>query len=156
MASSTLVRDVMTAHVATLRPDQTIAEAADLLADGRYGAMPVLDADGRLVGLLRDEDLIVSEARVHVPTFINFLGATIPLPGQMEHLEDELQRASGANVGEVMDTEPETIAADATLEDLATLMHRRDVTHVPVVDADGRVLGIVARGDLVRFIARTT
>jgi CBS domain-containing protein len=156
MPASTLVRDVMTTHVATLRPDESIADAADKLAAGRYGAMPVVDAENRLVGLLRDEDLIVSEARVHVPTFINLLGATIPLPGQMAHLEDELHKLSGAKVGEVMDEEPWTIGPDATLEDLATLMNDRDITHVPVVDVDGTVLGIVARGDLVRFIARTT
>jgi CBS domain-containing protein len=156
MAASTLVRDVMSKDVATLRPETSIADAADRLAERGVGAMPVVDEQNRLVGLLRDEDLIVSEARVHVPTFINLLGATIPLPGQMEHLKDELNKMSGAKVGEVMDEEPWTIGPDATLEDLATLMHTRDVTHVPVVDVDGKVLGIVARGDLVRFIARTT
>ena len=48
MPSTTPVRDVMTRDVATLRPDQPIAEAADALADGRYGAMPVVDADGQV------------------------------------------------------------------------------------------------------------
>jgi CBS domain-containing protein len=156
MTTEVLVRDVMTTNVATLRPDQSIPDAADAFAEGRYGAMPVVDADGHLLGLLRDEDLIVSEARVHVPTYINFLSATIPLPNSMRHVENDLRRVAGATVADVMEREPASIGPDDSLEDVATLMHARDVSHLPVVERDGTVVGIVARGDLVRHIARTT
>jgi CBS domain-containing protein len=156
MPGTTFVRDVMSTDVATLRPDQTVAQAADELAARRFGAMPVVDDEGRLVGLLRDEDLIVSEARVHVPTFLNFLGATVPLPGEMKHVEEDLHKVAGATVADVMETDPATVAPGDTLEDVATLMHDADMSHVPVVDAERRVVGIVARGDIVRFIARTT
>ena len=74
----------------------------------------------------------------------------------MSHLEEELHKVAGATVGEVMDDEPRTIGPDDTLEDLATLMNEHELSHVPVVDADGMLVGIVARGDIVRFIARTT
>ena len=110
---------------------------------------------GRFLGLLRDEDLIASEARVHVPTYLMLLGTSVPLPGSMKRFEHELQKFAGATVGDVMDDHPETVTSDATLEDVATLMHDREITHVPVVD-DGRVVGLVARSDIVRFIARTT
>src|SRR3954462_15617721 len=132
MPDATPVREVMTRDVVTLRPDQPVAEAADVLAGKKIGAAPVVDADGKLVGLLRDEDLIVSEARIHVPTFINFLGATIPL--HMRHFEEDLHKVAGASVGEVMDDDPVTIGPDATVEDVATLMHNREVTHIPVVE----------------------
>jgi CBS domain-containing protein len=156
MPAETLVRDVMTKKVATLRAEQSITEAADELADHRYGAMPVVDAAGKLLGLLRDEDLMMSEARVHVPTFIVLLGATIPIPSTMHHLEEDLHKFAGSTVGEVMDPDPVTVAPDATLEDVATVMHDKEVTHIPVVDDEHRVVGIIARGDLVRDVARTT
>lgn len=156
MPAPPLVRDVMSTDVATLRPDQSVADAADVMAACGFGAMPVVDGTGHLLGLLRDEDLIVSEARVHVPTFLNFLGATIPLPGEMEHLEEELRKVAGSTVADVMDDDPLTIAPDDTLEELATRMQDREASHVPVVNGDRRVVGIVARGDIVRYIARTT
>ena len=156
MPATTLVREVMTPSAITLRPEQSVAEAADQLADHKFGAMPVIDAHGRLVGIFQDTDLIVSEARVHVPTYLRLLGVSVPLPGQMAHLEEELHKVAGATVGEVMDDEPSTIGPDDTLEDLATLMNEHELSHVPVVDADGTLVGIVARGDIVRFIARTT
>ena len=156
MPANTTIEAIMTSQVATLRADQTVEEAADLLAAHRIGAMPVVDSDGRCIGLLTDEDLIVSEARLHVPTTISFLGASFTLPAEMRRFEDELRKVAGASVGDVMDADAPTIGGDATIEDLATLMHDSDVTHVPVVDGENRVVGIVARGDLVRFIARTT
>jgi CBS domain-containing protein len=156
MPATTLVREVMTSKVASLRPEQSVADAADEMAGHGFGAMPVVDGDGRLVGLFQDTDLIVSEARVHVPTYLSILGVSVPLPGQMAHVEEELQKVAGATVGEVMEDEPQAIGPDDSLEDLATLMNEHEVSHVPVVDADGKLVGIVARGDIVRFIARTT
>jgi CBS-domain-containing membrane protein len=151
----TMVREVMSTNVVTLRPDQGVAEAADILAADRIGAAPVVDAGGKLVGLLRDEDLIVSEANVHVPTAISFLGADFVLPSALHRFESELKKAAGSTVGDVMSIDFATVGPDETLEALATLMHDRDVTHVPVVDGDALV-GIVARGDLVRHLAATT
>jgi CBS domain-containing protein len=156
MADTPLVRDVMSPTLWTLRPETTVEEAADVLASRGVSTLPVVDEGGKLIGVLRDADLIASAARVHVPTFFNFLGATVPFPGEMKHLEEELRKIAGATVGEVMEKKPPTIAPDATLEDVASLMHDKNVNSIPVVERDGRVVGIVARADLVRHIARTT
>jgi CBS domain-containing protein len=155
MPDATPVREVMTRDVVTLRPDQPVSEAADVLAGKEIGAAPVVDADGKLVGLLRDEDLIVSEARLHVPTVISFLGADLVLPSSLHRFEHELKKAAGSSVGDVMITEFPVAKPGDTLDGLAAEMHDRDVTHVPVVDG-GKLVGIVARGDLVRFLARTS
>ena len=110
MPDTTLVRDVMTPKVVTLRADQAIGDAADEMAAHKYGAMPVVDGAGKLLGLLRDEDFIVSEARVHVPTYISLLGVSVPLPADA-HLDEELRKVAGSTVGEVMEEHPLTITA---------------------------------------------
>jgi predicted transcriptional regulator len=155
MPDTTPVREVMTRDVVTLRPDQPVQEAADVLAGKAIGAAPVVDAGGKLVGLLRDEDLIVSEARLHVPTVISFLGADLVLPSSLHRFEHELKKAAGASVADVMITDFHVADPDDTLDGVAAEMHDRDVTHVPVVD-HGKLVGIVARGDLVRFLSRTS
>jgi CBS domain-containing protein len=156
MPSATPVREVMTTKVITLAPDQPFEQAADVLAEHAIGAAPVVDADGKVVGLLRDEDLIVSEANLHAPTWFNFLGAEFPLPGESKRFESELKRMTAANVEELMTTEYRSCAPDDTLGDVAAAMHDADVTHMPVIDADGRLVGIIARGDLVRRVAAET
>jgi CBS domain-containing protein len=156
MPSATPVRDVMTTKVITLRPDQTFEAAADTLAEHSIGAAPVVDAGGQVVGLLRDEDLIVSEANLHAPTWFNFLGAEFPLPGEQKRFESELQRMTAANVDELMLKQFPKCSPDDTLGDVAAAMHDADVTHMPVVDDAGKLVGIVARGDLVRRVAAET
>lgn len=141
----------MTTDLVAFTPDDTVESAAKALTDRRIGGAPVLDADGRLLGLLEDDDLIVQDAKIHVPTVISILGAYIELPSQKSRMERELRQAVGTSVGDVMDTEPPTCAEDDTLETVATVMHERHVSRLPVV-RDGRVVGIVARGDIVRSL----
>ena len=155
MASSTPLRSVMSSEVVVLRPEQTLAEAADVLSEHGIGAAPVVDDAGAVVGLLRDEDLLATEARLHVPTTIAILGVDFTLPSQVRRYDEELRQAIASTVGAAMQAEFPSLGLDASVEDAATLMHESDVTHVVVVDA-GNPIGIVARGDLVRFLARTT
>lgn len=156
MPSSSPISSVMTTDVVTLRADQSIAEAADALAERGIGAAPVVDADGRCVGLLRDEDLLATEARLHVPTTIAIMGYDFTLPGAIRRYDEELKKALASQVGEVMESEFPHLTPDATMEDAATLMHEADVSHVVVLDDSDRVAGIIARGDLIRYLARTT
>jgi CBS domain-containing protein len=156
MASTTPVTDVMTSDVVTVSPELSLTEAADVLSERGIGAVPVVDGSGTIVGLLRDEDLLISEARLHLPTTIAILpGIEFTLPGQIKRYDEELKKAASSTVGDVMEREFKSVAPDASIEDVATLMHEHDVTHVPVVDG-GKVAGIVARGDIVRFLAATT
>ena len=155
MSSTIPLRSVMTTDVVTVRADQTLAEAADVLADRGIGAAPVVDDAGAVVGLLRDEDLLSTEARLHVPTTIAILGVNFTLPGHVARYDEELRKAIASTVGEVMETDFPQLGPEASLEDAATLMHEADVTHVVVIE-DGRAIGVVARGDLIRHLARTT
>ncbi|MDQ4133650.1 MAG: CBS domain-containing protein [Actinomycetota bacterium] len=152
MPRNTPVRQVMTSDVVVLRPEDKIEEAARTLSDRGIGGAPVVDDDGSLVGLLEDDDLIVQDARLHFPTVISVLGAYLELPSSLARMEKELHKAVGSTVGEVMDSDPASCGPDDTLESVATVMHERNISRLPVVDGDGRVVGIVSRGDLVRAI----
>ena len=80
---------------------------------------------GRLVGSSATRISSCRRRGSTCPTFLNILGVSVPLPGQMSHLEEELHKVAGATVGEVMDDDPHTIGPDDTLEDLATPHARR-------------------------------
>jgi CBS domain-containing protein len=153
MAADTPVTEVMTRDVLALRPDQTIEEAVAALNERDISGAPVVDDDGRLIGLLDDTDLIMSEARLHAPTVVEILGAYITLPGERRRFSEELRHALGQVVGDVMER-PLSVPESATVEDVATLIVDRDVSRVPVVDGARRVVGIVTRGDLVRTMYR--
>lgn len=142
----------MTRDVLAFRPSDSVEHAIRSLLERDVGGAPVVDDRGQVVGLLEDDDLIVQDARLHIPTVVQILGAAIELPSSRRHFEDELRKAVGATVGDVMDGDPITCTEDATLEDVATLMYERQVRRVPVT-REGVLVGIVARRDILRTLA---
>jgi len=151
MPRSTLVVSIMTTDVVTFSPDDNVQEAMATLVERNIDAAPVLDADGAVVGMLSTGDLIVQESKLHFPTVISLLGATLELPSSKRHFDEDIRRALGATVGEVMSIDPVTIGQGATLEDAATAMHDREVSRLPVVH-EGALVGIISRTDIVRAI----
>jgi CBS domain-containing protein len=141
----------MTTDVVSFTADEPIREATMRLLDREVDGGPVVDADGHLVGMLTTDDLLVQETRLHYPTVVSLFGAYLELPGAHRHFEEDLRRAVGATVGEVMRHELVSCSEDDTLERAATLMHERKVSRLPVV-RDGKLVGIIGRGDIIRAI----
>jgi len=152
MPRNTLVRQVMTTDVLSFRPTDTVELAARSLSERRLGGAPVVDDEGMVVGLIEDDDLIVQDTRLHLPTVISVFGAYLELPSSLRHFEADLRKAVGATASDVMDADAPTCGPDDTLETVATVLHERNASRMAVVDDDGRLIGIVSRGDLVRAI----
>jgi CBS domain-containing protein len=148
------VRDLMVRDVLTFASEQNVHEAMRALVERSVGGAPVVDADGRVVGVLSVSDLIVPEARLHFPTIVNLFGVNVALPWHDKELDESVSKALGEFVGEVMTAPPVTVATDATIEDVATLMHDRQVPRLPVVDAQSRLAGIITRTDILRAMVR--
>jgi CBS domain-containing protein len=149
MDRDTPVREIMTTDVLTFRPDDKVEDAMRVMVDRNVDAAPVVDEAGRLVGMLSNSDLIVQESELHFPTVLSFLGATIEIGHK--HFEEDLRKALGSKVSDVMAAKAVTITPDDTVERAATLMHEKDVSRLPVV-SDGKLVGIVSRNDVLRAI----
>ncbi len=147
-----LVRDVMTKDIITLKPGQPVTDAAKILSDNRIGGAPVVDDDGRLVGIISESDLIIQDIKLHFPTYVQLLDGYIYL-GSLAKFEAELRKAVGAKVKNLMTADVVTTTGEATVEDVATLMVERDISRVPVVK-DSLVVGVVAKSNLVRLLGR--
>jgi CBS domain-containing protein len=145
-------RDIMTPDPLTVTRELPVTDAAHIMSEKRVGALPVLDEDGKLVGLVTESDLIMQDAKVHFPTYLHLLGGFIFYPGSTERFETDLKKAVGATVEDVMTAEPVTVSPDATVEDVATLLVEREVSRLPVMDGE-RLVGIISKSDIVRAIA---
>lgn len=152
MPRTTPVAEIMTTDVLAFRAHDPVREAMTLLVDRDVDAGPVVDESGAVVGMLSTADLVVRDARIHLPTVINLLGVNVELPHKA--VDEEVSKALGGTVGEVMSRGAVTCGPEATVEDAATLMHRKDVSRLAVVDEAGKLVGIVARGDIVRVLVR--
>ncbi len=142
------VQDVMTTDVATTGPDAPLKEAALELVRRRISGMPVVDGDGRVLGVVSEADILAKEGddRRGGGGFLQWLVD----PGDPWITA----RFDAVTVGEAMSQPAQTIAADRPLADAATVMLDEGINRLPVVDDDGKLIGLVSRGDLVRAFAR--
>ena len=153
MLRETPVGELMVTDVLTFAPGDSVEDAMRSLIRRDVDGAPVLDG-GKVVGLLTTADLIVEEAQVHLPTVVTLLGAYLELPSSKKKFDEELEKALGGTVGEVMTHEFWTVGPDDTVETAATVMHENGADRLPVIDAAGSLVGIIARGDIVRAIVR--
>lgn len=141
--------DVMHRSFASIRPDATLLDAAQLLIETDQRGLPVIDRDGLLVGLISEGD------------FLHRVELDIPPPGG-NWLEDLLgleedtparRRMSAATVGAAMSRYPISVDEDASLDEVVALMDTRHIAQVPVV-CGPTVIGIVGRRELIAAVAR--
>jgi CBS domain-containing protein len=140
--------DVMVRDVITIGPDDSIADAAKLIADNDVSALPVVDHDGHLVGIISEGDLMNREeigAAIHHPWWIEAVtpGAT---------LAAEFAKSHGKRVAEVMSEDVITATEDMPLAEIAAILERNRIKRVPIV-RDGELVGIVSRSNLVQAMA---
>ena len=140
--------DIMDADVPSVSPDDDARTAIDLLAKSELGAIPVVDEDRKVVGIVSESDLILSneESDLHLPHYLNIMGGIV-FVGSMKGFEERLDKAFATEVSELMTADPIVAhtyeAADRVAKKIADSHHN----HLPVVDADGHLAGMVTRAD---------
>jgi len=145
-------KDIMTKDVVTVTPDTSIEELSTLLVSNEISGAPVVNADGAIVGMVTENDLISRNKRLHIPTVVSFLDAVIYLESSKK-FSDDVKRLTATKVGDICAKKVVTITEDTTLTDIATLMSEKKVHLLPVVTS-GKVVGIVGKRDVVKAVSQ--
>lgn len=138
------VKDVMTTHVVAVREKAPFKEIATKLTEHRVSAFPVLDEEGRVIGVVSEADLLTKEA-------LEF--DTHGKVSSMLHHREQV-KAAGVTAADLMTRPPVTIGPNESVSHAARLMYARRVKRLPVVDDDRRLVGIVSRADVLSVYAR--
>jgi CBS domain-containing protein len=138
------VKDVMSTHVVAVRKSASFKDMATRLREHRVSAFPVLDEDNKVVGVVSEADLLTKEA-------LEF-SATGRVSGMLHHREQA--KAAATTAADLMTKPPVTVGPDEFVSHAARLMYARKVKRLPVVDDDGRLIGIVSRADLLSVYNR--
>lgn len=138
----------MTRKVIAVSPETSIVDAADTMLRNHVSGLPVVDAAGRLAGIVSEGDFI---RRAEIGTQ-HKQGRWLELLMTKGQSAAEYVRERGRKVSEIMTSNPVTIAEDTPIEELVRTIERRNVKHLPVMRGD-RLVGIVTRSDLVRTVA---
>lgn len=144
--------DIMSTDVVTVETGSSIEEVVELLSQHPFSGLPVLDKEGRLVGIVSEYDLLIQKSPLNYPRFINILGGII-------HLEDlsafnrKLKKALAMQVDEVMTSDLVTVEKKTPLDEIARLMVKEKVNRLPVVEGE-KLVGIITRADIVKAMSQ--
>jgi len=141
------VKDVMSALPVSVSKTATFREIATRLRECRVSAFPVVDADGKVIGVVSEADLLVKEAKPDEPNVVWGL-----LAGIVHHAARA--KAAGVTAADLMTSPAVTIGPGDTVEHAARLMYDRKVKRLPVVDQRGRPIGVISRSDVLAVFDR--
>lgn len=140
--------DIMTKTVITGRPDTTVEKAAELMSQHRISAIPVLDDEDGLVGIVSEGDLMrrVEGAKVQTRSW------WLSLFSEAQTSARSFVQERGQHLQDIMTTQVTTVTPDTPVGQIARLLEKRHIKRVPVVE-DGKLVGIVSRANLLQALA---
>ena len=143
-------KDIMKKDLVTVSPETHVTEAAKVLLEKHVNGLPVVDANGRLVGILCQSDLVAQQMKMPMPSVFNLLDGLIPI-GSSASLEKEVRKIAAIKVSEAMTPHPVTVGPETGLEEIATLMVSKKFHSLPVLE-HGKLVGIIGKEDVLRTL----
>jgi CBS domain-containing protein len=152
------VKELMKTDVIVFKPSDTIRDVAKTLRAHRVSGAPVIDDQGKVVGIISEADIMNLTATVPFPD----IDPLNPFPvfsltsymNKVKRIPDEIDALFEGSVKDVMSKKPITVSPDDSISDAARLMHKHDFNRLPVVDEAGKLVGLVARNDIIGVFAR--
>ena len=137
------VKDVMTTPVVAVRENASFKEIVSRMRDSRVSAFPVVDREGKVIGVVSEADMLNKEADEASPgTFASML-----------RFQDH-EKAAGVTAADLMTSPPATIGPDEAVVDAARLMRDRRIKRLPVTNATGHLIGVISRADVLSVFLR--
>ena len=148
MKEERLVKDIMVKKVITIQKDASVEELSELLVKNKISGEPVIDGDGKLVGIATEGDLIIKDSDLHFPRYFKLLDSIIYLES-LNKFKKSLKKFLGTKVEDVMTAEIKTVKEEAPVGEAANMMIKYNINRVPVLDSKDELVGIVTRADIV-------
>jgi acetoin utilization protein AcuB len=145
------VTDIMTKDAITVKQDDSVLLAADLLAQHSFPGLPVVDNTNTLVGLVSQSDLVTKSSHVHIPTILALFQKFDLYRKDKKFATRQLERINQMKISEIMNLEPPLIHEGAGEDALVLLLSRiHGVGPVSVVNSKRELKGVVTRADIVK------
>ena len=141
----------METNIITVLPDTKIEELAVLLIDNKISGVPVVDAHGKLIGIVTEGDLLHKQTTPKTPAINSFLGG-LAYTKEFEQYNSDLKKLSACTASEIMTETLAIVNENTTVKEISTIMVDKKINRVPVVEND-KLIGIVTRADVLKTLA---
>jgi len=144
------VKDIMTREIITVSPETEIVNVAKILLEKGINGLPVIDASGRLVGVLCQSDLVAQQKSIPIPSVFTLMESFIPLTS-IKRIDKEVEKIAALTVEQAMTPNPVTVGPETDIAEVAKLMVDKKYHTLPVMQA-GKVVGIVGKEDVLKTL----
>lgn len=142
--------DIMTTDVITVKKDTSLKDLAKILYKNHINGVPVVDDDGLLLGIICESDLIRKDKKLHIPTVVAIFDAVIYLESP-KSIEKEFKRICATTVEDLYTKKTITVDERTPIDEIATIMTKKKIYTIPVMDGD-LMVGVIGKADLLRTI----
>ena len=143
-----MARDIMTPEVITVKKETSLKELAEILSENHINGVPVVDDEGRLIGIICESDLVRKDKKLHIPTVVALFDWVLYLE-RSKVMEKEIQRVNATEVGDLYTKDVTTVDETTPVEEIATLMTQKRIYTIPVMDGE-RLVGIIGKRDIIK------
>mgnify|MGYP001605692721 CR=1 FL=1 len=148
------VKDIMTKQVVSVSPETSIIEVQEILYNHKFDGAPVVDPNGRLIGIITEYDLLTKGSAIHLPTFQKILSQLPIFSKDQFEFKKEVEEISSLKVKDVMNKEPFILYEDASFEEaVRAFQEHHRVNPIPIIDKEHKVRGIVSRCDVIKLFS---
>lgn len=156
--TSVKVKELMTTDVIAFKPDNKIPHVAKTFRTKRISGAPVIDDQKKVIGVISEADIMKLTAAIPFPD----IDPLNPFPvfsmssymKKVKNIPDDIDTIFDGYVKDVMSKNPVTILPDDSISDAARIMRKNDFNRIPVVDAEGKLVGLIAREDIIAVFAK--
>ena len=146
----------MTKKLVAVQPGTSLVDAARVMFERNFNGLPVVDKDGKLVGLVNQQDLI-SHTNVHLPTLINLLSQIEFYKKDSTPVKEDLTKIMNMTVSGVMNHQPMSVTEAMPVSQVAeTFASHHAINPLPVIDSNGKLTGVISRYDILKFFVGPT
>ncbi len=143
-------KDIMTTDVITVQNETSVAELAKILTDNNISGAPVLSANGELIAIATENDLIDQSKKLHIPTVITIFDSVFYLENP-DKMEKEMKKMAGTTVADICSGPVTNISPDTPLDEIATIMTEKNIHTLPVLD-NSKLVGVIGKKDVIKTL----
>ncbi len=149
-------KDIMSAPAVSVDGEETLREAIETLAEKKISGLPVVDDQNNVIGIISDTDIIRYSQKLNVVPHATLSGWVSPYTDieDLASMRKGYELLGTTRIKNIMTKKVHTTHEDTDAGEVARLMSKRNINRVPVVDSEGKLVGIVTRADMVQCMAK--
>ena len=154
------VKDAMEKNVIKFHADDKISDVAQILRDNKISGAPIVDDNNKVIGIVSEGDIMrlleVHSPRLNLilPSPLDVIELPLRMKYELDEIAEDMNRAASVIIGEIMTKKVFTIKEEDDISDAAQFMDTHSINRLPVVDDEGKLIGIITRGDLISAMVR--